>query len=163
MSENDSALRDFVNRVGDKRERENVYINWHMDAFVEGGIPLPYSVDASYHNVSVHGEYNRETGESPLDVEATLDVLAKCVKFARERDMKVEKNYDSSDFEVCVTLDQEKWIKVRYHAPRDAVCTKRIVGTKVIPAKMIPESIEEVYEWDCEPVSLLARDTADSE
>jgi hypothetical protein len=40
-------------------------------------------------------------------------------------------------------------ITLEYVFFRDQVCTKRVVGTKVIPAKLIPERIEEIVEWDC--------------
>lgn len=45
-------------------------------------------------------------------------------------------------------------ITLEYVFYRDKVCTKRVVGTKVIPAQSIPaleipERVEEIVEWDC--------------
>jgi hypothetical protein len=40
-------------------------------------------------------------------------------------------------------------VKLRYAFYRDKVCTRRVVGTRVIPAQEIPERIEEIVEWDC--------------
>ena len=44
---------------------------------------------------------------------------------------------------------------LRFVQYRSKVCTKKLVGTKTIPAT--PEREEPVYEWDC-PESLLAPD-----
>ena len=35
---------------------------------------------------------------------------------------------------------------------REAVCTKRVIGKKEIPAAYIPARTEEIVEWDCEPI-----------
>lgn len=40
---------------------------------------------------------------------------------------------------------------------RSAVCTQHVVGTRVVPARpATPESVEDVIEWQCDPV--LARE-----
>ena len=44
-------------------------------------------------------------------------------------------------------------LKLKFVFMRSAVCTRRVVGHRVIPAS--PESVVEVVEWDC-PDSLLA-------
>ncbi len=63
---------------------------------------------------------------------------------------KADKAFSDSTFSLSrtfggVILDFVFW--------RSAVCTKRVVGTKTIPAKpAAPERIEEVVEWDCAPI-----------
>ena len=49
-------------------------------------------------------------------------------------------------------------IILRYYFNRNQVCTPRVVGTKVVPARperlieATPEHVVEVIEWDCEPI-----------
>jgi hypothetical protein len=42
---------------------------------------------------------------------------------------------------------------------RDAICTRKVVGTRIVPAKpateATPETTEDIIEWDC-PDSILA-------
>ena len=48
-------------------------------------------------------------------------------------------------------------IKLRYVFSRNSVCTRKVVGTKVVPERIepakeeeiIPEHEVEVYEWEC--------------
>lgn len=52
---------------------------------------------------------------------------------------------------------------IDFYNTRESVCERVVVGTKVVPAHIlpareemvIPESVQEVYEWKC-PDSLLA-------
>lgn len=45
-------------------------------------------------------------------------------------------------------------------APRDQVCQKVVTGTRTIPEHvvpaspemLVPEKVEEIYEWQCDPV-----------
>ena len=41
-------------------------------------------------------------------------------------------------------------IVLRVAIVREKVCTRRVTGTRVVPAQA--ERVEELYEWDCEPV-----------
>ena len=51
-------------------------------------------------------------------------------------------------------------LKLEYVAWKHAVCEKRVVGTRIIPermieateAKLIPETTEEITEWVCGPL-----------
>lgn len=68
-----------------------------------------------------------------------------------------EKEYDESLFKIIGTFGN---IKVRFVFYRENVCTKRVVGTKIVPAHIIPareeqevpEREEEIVEWDCAPL-----------
>lgn len=51
-------------------------------------------------------------------------------------------------------------IRLDLCAPRDQVCQKVVTGTRTIPERIIPaspetlvpEHVEEIYEWQCDPV-----------
>lgn len=55
-------------------------------------------------------------------------------------------------------------ITLRAIVNRDSVCTKRIIGTKTITKKVLPEGVEmitkeieeDIVEWDCPPSLLSA-------
>lgn len=63
-----------------------------------------------------------------------------------------KKRYTASSFYV-----ERKFgaITLSFGFERNAVCTRRVVGTKEIPEHVIPARTEEIVEWDCHP--LLAR------
>lgn len=75
-----------------------------------------------------------------------------------------EKKYDDKFFRYIVKGDG---FKLDFFEYRDKVCVRKVVGTKTIPAKVIPataaqvipEREEEIVEWEC-PGSLLAPDAA---
>jgi hypothetical protein len=69
---------------------------------------------------------------------------------------KAEKKY--TDSEIQVALYFPGGLMVRYDSPRDKVCERVVVGTKIIPAYtlparaaavVIPEKVEEIVEWHC--------------
>ena len=35
---------------------------------------------------------------------------------------------------------------------RQTVCTRKVVGTKEVPERVIPAHVEEIVEWDCKPM-----------
>ena len=83
----------------------------------------------------------------------TKDEAAQCL-----REMSpCEKKYNNSLFEVSKSFGM---ITLRYIFSRDTVCTRKVVGTKVIPEhiepakeeEIIPEHEEEIYEWECNPI-----------
>ena len=51
---------------------------------------------------------------------------------------------------------------LEFRVGRESVCTKRVVGTKTVPASFEPKRVtpakfieaheEEIVEWDCEPI-----------
>ena len=62
-------------------------------------------------------------------------------------------------------------ITLIYHFYRDKVCTRRVVGTKVVPeevipareAQVIPETVVEIVEWDCgEPLLKNRQDNSEA-
>ena len=42
---------------------------------------------------------------------------------------------------------------------RTDVCTRRVIGTRHVEARLVPEREEEIVEWDC-PEALLRADAA---
>lgn len=139
----DVTLEDFLAEAAFKRQKEDIRFHWHIRAFSEADIPLPWEGTDSYNYVE--GETEEET----------LAILGRVARFAVENHLDVEKSYDH-DFQLKVTVSQEPRVVIRYSANREAVCTKKVVGTKKIPAHTIPERTEDIVEWDCPKVSLLA-------
>jgi hypothetical protein len=158
----DLNLKTFVERLHRDRQRLEAVSDWHIRAYEEGGVELPYSVDSTWISVNV-SEYVRdeETGKGQYvhDPEKSLDQLAKIAKYATsQKGVLVTKNYDDKDFELKVTipsLDEEMTFELTYYVQRDAVCTKRVVGYEEVPEKVVPATKKEIVEWDCEPLSLL--------
>ena len=156
-----TALDKYFVRVEKASARFTKIVNWHTEVAQATGDDklIPDGTDSTYNNVSQYNEapteddpYNRE-----FDVDATLKLMAKVVKFARDKGYEVTKDYDSSDFNVNVKIPYEPYdITINYYCKRDAVCKAVVVGTKVIPARPAePPRVENVLEWQCEKVSLL--------
>ena len=72
-----------------------------------------------------------------------------------------EKEYSDNNFFFTVELIPDV-LTLKFATNRENVCTKRVVGTRivpecilsVIPSQLITEHTEEIIEWDC-PESLL--------
>lgn len=43
-------------------------------------------------------------------------------------------------------------IDLKFHFSRNQVCTRRVVGTKIEPARMVAERVVDIVEWDCESI-----------
>jgi hypothetical protein len=167
----DRELADFNSRLHNERQRLETIAGWHMRAYQEGGCELPWSVDSTWNNVNVSkyypptkvenadGTVTETKGKYVDDVEASRDKLAKLAKFAtKQPGVLVTKNYDDKDFELKVvipSLDETTSFEITYYVKREAVCTKKVIGTKEVPEQVIPARTEEIVEWDCEPISLL--------
>lgn len=170
-------LEDFQQRVNRDRTRYNKIVAWHLQAFSSAGITLPYTPDSTYISVEfknpVYPDYHKPvpTDDDPnaweycwdttLDEPQIIEVLSKVAKFARSMGYKVEKDYDNN-FSLNVTLpgiedsETDKPVTLHYYCDREAVCVKKVIGTKVVPAHTTPERIEEIVEWDCQKIALTA-------
>lgn len=147
--EPDYKLTFFQKRVADQRERLSLLTEWHLQAYTEAGVDLPYNGDDSYINANRWVDNGEGRYEGGVNAEATIDYLSKIVKFARSKGKQVLKNY-SGDFTIEVVISTEPEISVNYYASRETVCTKKVTGTEVIAARTIPEQIKETVEWECE-------------
>ncbi len=51
-------------------------------------------------------------------------------------------------------------VELRFHAARDEVCVRRVVGTETVqvpdPAAPLVEVEREIVEWDCQPILAAA-------
>lgn len=151
-------LNDFLSRKARDQARSETIAAWHVNAHVTGGVPLPYTSDDTWLNVNVH-EYNDDDGEYGINVEKTLDALGAIADYVMMTPgVEAEKEYDRSDFEINVQIADG--ITLRYHADREAVCTKKIVGYEDVPEKITPAYKKEIVEWECDPISLVARGKA---
>jgi len=69
-------------------------------------------------------------------------------------------NKGSDDDDIILHREFGGNVRLRIYLEKKATCTRRLVGTKVIPARpetilpATPEREEEIFEWDC-PDSLL--------
>lgn len=110
-------------------------------------IPVPNGIDlASW----LHGQESVVT-------------LADCARIPGAR---WDKAVSSWNYELSLTLAEEGYdkVKISLNAPRETVCTKRVVGTETVTVPAVeakPEHTEErdIVEWDCVP--LLAPRTAE--
>jgi len=146
-------------------DKQRLIARWHVKVFegTNGAVELPWSPveDWIFLTVSEYKDVPAPTEDNPdaverkyvTNVEASLAKLSSVAKFAAKSSMvqSIEKKYTDNDFKLIIKLDEDT--TVRYNVSRDAVCTKRVVGTKVIPAQ--PEREVEEVEWDCKPISLL--------
>lgn len=154
-----AEIEGFQSNLAAKRERIATIAKWHLDMYIgtDGATDLPYSGDDTYIYCTVRppDSYN------DVDVPATLALLKAVAKFAsKQPNVTVEKDYDT-DFTLKVKIpantdpNSERTITIRYTANREAVCTRKVVGTEVIPAYTTPERVQDVVEWECEKVALL--------
>lgn len=72
-----------------------------------------------------------------------------------------EKEYEDSLFYLSRKFGG---ITLKFAFYRDAICTRRVVGTEMVPEETIPEKIipahvKEIIEWDCSP--LLASESSE--
>jgi hypothetical protein len=148
-------LSKYQERVAKERAKFDATILWHMHAYQEEGIELPYDPADRYIYATVQN-WDDEKAEYIVDEEATVQKLARIAKLARRLGFAVKKDY-SANFTLEIKL-MDRCV-VRYNANREAICTKKVVGTKIVPAYTSPERVEEIVEWDCEKLSLLAVDT----
>lgn len=73
-----------------------------------------------------------------------------------------KKSYDTTN--LVLTRTTEDGVEFSITVKRDAVCTRRVVGTETVTVPAVeaqPERVEEreVVEWDCHPI-LADADTA---
>ena len=59
-----------------------------------------------------------------------------------------KKRYDES----WIWFSPDSWPELTIGFFRSLLCTRRVVGTRTIPEKVIPAHTEEIVEWDCEPI-----------
>ena len=176
----ETPLEEFQATAKIDRANYNAIVSWHLQAYSSAGIPLPYRPNATSITVDFSDPVypdNRKpepTEDDPenwvydwsrkIDESKTIEMLSKVTKFARQCGYKVEKDYDY-DFSIIVTIPavaNEKSlayhpeITISYNCDREAVCVKKVVGTKVVPAHTTPERIEEVVEWDCQKIAFTS-------
>jgi len=181
---NPNPTAEFQERVASSRKRFDAIVAWHLSLYLDKSIELPYTPDVTYINMTV-GEYKYDTdpdsglidystGKYVVDEDATVQNLSKVVKFARSHTptkppYEIEKDYGDSNFTIKVKLPIPEpdpnypdnptypgnYVTLNYYANREVACTKKVVGTKLIPAQHIPEKVEEVVEWECQKLSFL--------
>jgi hypothetical protein len=163
---------EFLARVKKERVKYDTLVAWHLTAHVDAKLSLPWSGDNTYISCSVNkvdDTGNELYGE--VDEAKTVEYLARVIKYARRRKFNVEKDYSGDQFTVKVKVPMNglrvdadpnqygNYVIVNYYADRNAVCTAKVVGQKVVPAHTTPERVEDVVEWECAKLSFLGVDT----
>lgn len=91
-------------------------------------IPTP-----TLRDLSVYGVTDTKEGAARI-----IEALKPCQKAWDDTFFKITRDFDG--------------IILKFVFMREAVCTKRVVGTKLVPAAFIEAHEEEIVEWDCSPV-----------
>ena len=99
-------------------------------------------------------------GESAEDIPA---IIADTVLAGLAEGASVRKDYGSSYFRAYLGFGE---LEYRVICERDAVCTRRVIGTQMVTKSVPPEGVwtekeveEDVVEWDCHPLLAAAKET----
>lgn len=136
----------FIVKVLQDRERLDLVIDWHLKVLDAGLIEAVPSYVSTWSTMLPVTQYDSNYN---IDKDATVKLFARIIQFARQNDLKVTKEYDSSTFSVHVWLNNK--VSVNYYASREMMCTKVYKGTKVVPAQ--PEQVIDEYDWECEKIA----------
>lgn len=139
---------DLYNREQDADLAER--LEWRKEA-IDWANALTVLLEDSYISPQDYTilvtQFSYVDGNHGIDVEATKKELAKWLRKLRSLGLSVEKKYDDYGFQLVAKIGRHK---ISIYASRQAVCEKKVVGTKVIPAQ--PERQEEIIEWECEKI-----------
>ena len=98
--------------------------------------------------------------ESAEDIPA---IIADTVLAGLAEGASVRKDYGSSYFRAFLGFGE---LEYRVICERDAVCTRRVIGTQMVTKSVPPEGEwtekeveEDVVEWDCHPLLAAAKET----
>jgi len=98
--------------------------------------------------------------ESAEDIPA---IIADTVLAGLAEGASVRKDYGSSYFRAYLGFGE---LEYRVTCERDAVCTRRVIGTQMVTKSVPPEGEwtekeveEDVVEWDCHPLLAAAKET----
>ena len=98
--------------------------------------------------------------ESAEDIPA---IIADTVLAGLAEGASVRKDYGSSYFRAFLGFGE---LEYRVICERDAVCTRRVIGTQMVTKTVPPEGEwtekeveEDVVEWDCHPLLAAAKET----
>ena len=122
-------------------------------------------IEKQYSQVpDIDGEITSYVGfgwdESAEDIPA---IIADTVLAGLAEGASVRKDYGSSYFRAYLGFGE---LEYRVTCERDAVCTRRVIGTQMVTKSMPPEGEwtekeveEDVVEWDCHPLLAAAKET----
>lgn len=135
-------------------EAEQLQIRYTLDAqladlrkiFLHEDVPPQKSLTTRIAINSYTSDWNKLTENE------VLTGIRKCVAALRSLGgFNITKEYTDYSFDVKVTMPSGLVVTVQ--AARDAICTKRVVGTEYVPPT--GGYTKEITEWDCKPVSLI--------
>jgi hypothetical protein len=82
------------------------------------------------------------------DEKGTAKEQAKLVAKILAKGALVEKRHNNYSLDLVRTFGDN--IKLIYSINREKFCTKVVTGTKVVPAYVREEHVEETYVWECD-------------
>jgi len=113
-------------------------------------LPYPYGL---LHTWDAVGVYDWDNPERKYSVNMTKSKAA--IKKIASSIGSCEKNWTSASLEVIKKFGND--IVLRWSVSREAICRKVPTGNKiVIKAQVIPERVEEEFDWVCDDVALLS-------
>jgi len=173
VDEKRQELDRFNERQLKKQNIEQLRIQWLISLFEAEGVELPYSVSSVEYITQYHPAPKLENGATDysapqvIDVEATQIILAKVAQHAARLGYKMEKEYTDKNYTHKVILLEDPnshWddVTITYQASRESVCRKVVTGKKHVEKQIIEAHDEDITEWECDKISFLGMDTANS-
>lgn len=104
-----------------------------------------------------NAEYASPEILAPVTVNLFLATKADLIAFKQASGAsRLEKNAVGSMF--WLRRDFGGGIGVEANVPREEACRRVVTGTREVPEQVVPAHVEEIVEWECEP--LLAEASA---
>lgn len=173
-------LEEYQTRMEKKHHDEKIRMEWFKSLYhaTNGSVDLPYDASSMIFATVYKPrpeQWDEEKGRmvvdyaapQEVDVNATNIVLAKVTQHASALGYPVNKTYSSQYYSHEVILEEDtenKWnnVTVTYEVNRESVCRKVVKGYEDVPEQITPAHKKEIVEWECEKISFLGMDTADS-
>ena len=125
---------------------------WLEDPEIRELIPTEPSVEARTYfakGMQASWYFTPSDFTTPDHTGTEEDVKALFLKCARKFG-KAEKLYGDSTFSLDIPISD--YITAHIVCNRETVCTKRVLRTEHVEARVIPAHEHEVVEWDCHPL-----------
>lgn len=87
-------------------------------------MPVPFTSDITIYN-------------APSAVDA-VKALGSCRKRYDDYSLLIERDFPG--------------VKLQFYFLRGAVCKMRVVGTEEVPERVVPATVRQIVEWDCDPL-----------
>lgn len=133
--------------------------DWLEERKTDNIIPTYFGISPhSYLSMNLSNEeygmrYDSDDGSEEVDALENAMQKEWMKSLVRALPGKVEKEHFGNSFQISKRFNEH--VEVTFAASRDAVCTKKVVGTESVPERTVPAYEREIVEWECND-SLLA-------